>query len=159
HLVHRHAWWLLGADLAAAANPLLRPTAAVIGQAVERWADEDAAASIGDRRAAAPAPAPPPPPAPHPPPAPPAPAPPPRRRPPPAAPPTRPPPRQRRRAYHPAGRAGRGHRDGAAPRGAVVRVRQTPPPRGGQPPLATPGRVASSAAHRPPPQARQENRL
>src|SRR5262249_41614782 len=77
----------------------------------------------------------------------------------PAGPATTTPTRQRRRAYHPAGRAGRGHRDGAAPRGAVVRVRQTPPPRGGQPPLATPGRVASSAAHRPPPQARHENRL
>lgn len=43
HLLHRHAWWLLAADLAAAANPLLRPTAAAIARATERWADEDAA--------------------------------------------------------------------------------------------------------------------
>ena len=30
HLTHRHAWWLLATDVAAAANPLLRPTAAAI---------------------------------------------------------------------------------------------------------------------------------
>jgi len=53
HLLHRHAWWLLAADLAAAANPLLRPTARAAGRCVERWADEDAAAVVGDRRAAA----------------------------------------------------------------------------------------------------------
>ncbi len=53
HLLHRHAWWLLAADLAAAANPLLRPTARAAARCVERWADEDAAAAIGDRRAAA----------------------------------------------------------------------------------------------------------
>jgi Zn-dependent protease with chaperone function len=53
HLVHRHAWWLLAADLAAAANPLLRPTAAAVARAAERWADEDAATTIGDRRATA----------------------------------------------------------------------------------------------------------
>ncbi len=53
HLLHRHAWWQLAADLAAAANPLLRPTATVIGAAIERWADEDAATTIGDRRMAA----------------------------------------------------------------------------------------------------------
>jgi Zn-dependent protease with chaperone function len=53
HLVHRHAWWLLVADLAAAANPALLPTAAAVARAAERWADEDAAATIGDRRAAA----------------------------------------------------------------------------------------------------------
>lgn len=53
HLLHRHAWWLLAADLAAAANPLLRPTAAAIARATERWADEDAATTVGDRRAAA----------------------------------------------------------------------------------------------------------
>lgn len=50
HLLHRHAWWLLAADVAAAANPLLRPTAAATARCVERWADEDAAATVGDRR-------------------------------------------------------------------------------------------------------------
>jgi Zn-dependent protease with chaperone function len=53
HLQHRHAWWLLVADLAAAANPLLRPTARAAARCVERWADEDAATAIGDRRLAA----------------------------------------------------------------------------------------------------------
>jgi len=53
HLLHRHAWWLLAADLAAAANPLLRPTARAAARCVERWADEDAATTIGDRRLAA----------------------------------------------------------------------------------------------------------
>jgi Zn-dependent protease with chaperone function len=53
HLLHRHAWWLLVADLAAAANPLLRPTARAAARCVERWADEDAATAIGDRRLAA----------------------------------------------------------------------------------------------------------
>lgn len=50
HLVHRHIWWRLAADLAAAANPLLRPTATTVAHATERWADEDAAAATGDRR-------------------------------------------------------------------------------------------------------------
>jgi hypothetical protein len=50
HLAHRHVWWRLAADLAAAANPLLRRTAAVVAQATERWADEDAAAAVGSRR-------------------------------------------------------------------------------------------------------------
>jgi hypothetical protein len=50
HLAHRHAWWNLAADLAAAMNPLLRPTARAVTTAVERWADEDAACAIGDRR-------------------------------------------------------------------------------------------------------------
>jgi hypothetical protein len=40
----------MAADLAAAINPLLRPTARVIAHAVERWADEDAADAVGDRR-------------------------------------------------------------------------------------------------------------
>jgi len=53
HLLHRHAWWLLAADLAAAANPLLLPTARTAARCVERWADEDAATTTGDRRAAA----------------------------------------------------------------------------------------------------------
>jgi hypothetical protein len=50
HLTHRHAWWTLAADLAAAVNPLLRPTARAIFHAVERWADEDAAETLADRR-------------------------------------------------------------------------------------------------------------
>jgi hypothetical protein len=50
HLTHNHAWWKLAADLSAAANPLLRPAARSIAAAVERWADEDAARTVGDRR-------------------------------------------------------------------------------------------------------------
>jgi hypothetical protein len=50
HLTHRHAWWLLATEIAAAANPLLRPTASAIEHAVERWADEDAAREVTDRR-------------------------------------------------------------------------------------------------------------
>ncbi|MFF7154657.1 M48 family metalloprotease [Streptomyces sp. NPDC008139] len=49
HLNHRHIWWILAAELAAGVNPLLRRTAKAAGQAVERWADEDAARSVGDR--------------------------------------------------------------------------------------------------------------
>jgi Zn-dependent protease with chaperone function len=50
HLRHRHAWWLLVADMAAAGNPLLAPTVRAIGHTVERWADEDAARAVTDRR-------------------------------------------------------------------------------------------------------------
>jgi hypothetical protein len=50
HIRHRHAWWLLAADLAAAINPTLRATGRALHQSVERWADEDAAAEVGDRR-------------------------------------------------------------------------------------------------------------
>jgi hypothetical protein len=50
HLAHRHAWWLLAAELAVAANPMLGPTVRAIGHAVERWADEDAAQAVTDRR-------------------------------------------------------------------------------------------------------------
>ena len=50
HVAHRHAWWTLTADLAAAADPLLRPTARAVHRAVERWADEDAAIVVADRR-------------------------------------------------------------------------------------------------------------
>lgn len=49
HLQHRHSWWSLAADLAAGVNPLLWPTTGAIAHAIERWADEDAAAEIGDR--------------------------------------------------------------------------------------------------------------
>ena len=50
HLSHRHAWWTVAVDLAATANPSLTPTARTLRNAVERWADEDAAARLGDRR-------------------------------------------------------------------------------------------------------------
>jgi hypothetical protein len=50
HLAHRHVFWTLAADLAAAVNPLLRPTATTIGHVIERWADEDAASELGDRQ-------------------------------------------------------------------------------------------------------------
>ena len=53
HLDHRHPWWLLAAELAAAVNPLLGPTARTVAQAVERWADEDAASALADRTLAA----------------------------------------------------------------------------------------------------------
>jgi hypothetical protein len=44
-----HYLFTTATRLAAAANPLLRPVAAAVGYAVERWADELAAAAIGDR--------------------------------------------------------------------------------------------------------------
>ncbi|MFR9775583.1 M48 family metalloprotease [Micromonospora sp. MS34] len=53
HLAHGHVWYALAADLAAAGNPLLAPTARAVRHAVERWADEDAAAHVADRRLAA----------------------------------------------------------------------------------------------------------
>jgi Zn-dependent protease with chaperone function len=49
HLTHRHPLWVQAAELAAAANPLLRPAARAVRAAVERWADEVAAAEVGDR--------------------------------------------------------------------------------------------------------------
>jgi Zn-dependent protease with chaperone function len=52
HRRHGHTWWALAVDLAAAVNPLLRPTAAAIRHATERWADEEAA-RVADRRTVA----------------------------------------------------------------------------------------------------------
>ncbi|MCM3882187.1 M48 family metalloprotease [Frankia sp. R82] len=52
HLHHRHHAYTHLADLAAAANPLLRSPAAAVRLAVERWADEDAAAASGNRAVA-----------------------------------------------------------------------------------------------------------
>jgi Zn-dependent protease with chaperone function len=49
HLRHRHHVFLLVLHLAAAVNPLLRPVASAGAFALERWADEDAAADIDDR--------------------------------------------------------------------------------------------------------------
>ncbi|SCE94331.1 M56 family metallopeptidase [Micromonospora mirobrigensis] len=53
HLAHRHAWWVTVIDLVAATNPTLGTTARSLRNAVERWADEDAAARLGDRRVVA----------------------------------------------------------------------------------------------------------
>ncbi|MBR7830722.1 M48 family metalloprotease [Actinospica sp. MGRD01-02] len=50
HLDHRHYLYTTAARLAAAANPLVRPLAGAVDYAVERWADEHAAHTIGDRR-------------------------------------------------------------------------------------------------------------
>ncbi|WP_018505491.1 M56 family metallopeptidase [Parafrankia discariae] len=49
HLRHRHHAYTQLADLAAAANPLLRTPAAAVRLAVERWADEDAATTADNR--------------------------------------------------------------------------------------------------------------
>jgi len=49
HASGAHYLFTSAARLAAAANPLLRPVAAQAGYTVERWADEQAAASSGDR--------------------------------------------------------------------------------------------------------------
>jgi len=53
HLRHRHHLYMIVAELAASANPLLRPAARVVGRSVERWADEVAAVEVGDRPLAA----------------------------------------------------------------------------------------------------------
>jgi hypothetical protein len=50
HVAHGHSWWVLAADLAAAMNPVLIPTARAVHQTVERWADEDAAMEVRDRK-------------------------------------------------------------------------------------------------------------
>jgi hypothetical protein len=53
HLAHRHHLYVQLAGLSAAANPLLRPLAVAVRAGVERWADEVAAAEVGDRHLAA----------------------------------------------------------------------------------------------------------
>jgi len=53
HLAHHHHLWIQLSEIAAAANPLLRRLPAAVRLAAERWADEDAAAHVGDRRVAA----------------------------------------------------------------------------------------------------------
>jgi hypothetical protein len=50
HLRSHHHWFTAVAQLAAAANPLLRPLARAVTFTIERWADEDAATECGDRR-------------------------------------------------------------------------------------------------------------
>ncbi len=49
HLQHRHHRFLVLAGLAAAAVPLVRPIAVRVRFCTERWADESAAAHMGDR--------------------------------------------------------------------------------------------------------------
>jgi Zn-dependent protease with chaperone function len=49
HLARRHHLWVQAAEVAAAADPLLRPAARAVRAAVERDADELAAAEVGDR--------------------------------------------------------------------------------------------------------------
>nr|WP_223186357.1 M56 family metallopeptidase [Streptomyces sp. CBMA29] len=53
HLRHRHHRYVQLARLAAAANPLVRPVSRAVDLAVERWADENAAVEVGDRRTVA----------------------------------------------------------------------------------------------------------
>jgi len=53
HLSHYHHVYMQLAELGAAANPLLRPLAVAVRDGAERWADEDAAAEVGDRALAA----------------------------------------------------------------------------------------------------------
>lgn len=50
HLNHRHHLYVHLVDVAAAGNPLLTPASAAVRLGVERWADEDAASGMGDRR-------------------------------------------------------------------------------------------------------------
>jgi hypothetical protein len=49
HLACHHYAFVAAAHLAAACNPLLRPAAAAVAYTVERWADERAATTCGDR--------------------------------------------------------------------------------------------------------------
>jgi hypothetical protein len=49
HLCRRHHLYLLLANLAAVANPLLWRLPDAVTEATERWADEDAAIAVGDR--------------------------------------------------------------------------------------------------------------
>lgn len=53
HLAHRHYLHRAITDIAAAVNPLLRGVPEALQFTTERWADEDAVASAGDRAAMA----------------------------------------------------------------------------------------------------------
>ncbi|KQV13950.1 MULTISPECIES: M56 family metallopeptidase [unclassified Kitasatospora] len=50
HLSGRHHRYLLVVRLAAAVNPFLRPLREAVSFSAERWADEEAAQAVGDRR-------------------------------------------------------------------------------------------------------------
>ncbi|WP_217206932.1 M56 family metallopeptidase [Streptomyces sp. AC550_RSS872] len=53
HLAARHHRFLLAVQLAARANPFLRPLRTAVSYTTERWADEEAARAVGSRRAVA----------------------------------------------------------------------------------------------------------
>ncbi|WP_149182241.1 M56 family metallopeptidase [Streptomyces sp. TRM49041] len=53
HLDGAHHRYLLAVRLAARANPFLRPLCTAVAYTAERWADEDAADALGDRRVVA----------------------------------------------------------------------------------------------------------
>ncbi|MEU7029170.1 M56 family metallopeptidase [Streptomyces sp. NPDC046275] len=53
HLDARHHRFLLAVQLAARANPFLRPLRTAVAYTTERWADEEAATRIGSRRVVA----------------------------------------------------------------------------------------------------------
>ncbi|MEV7617146.1 M56 family metallopeptidase [Streptomyces sp. NPDC089799] len=53
HLSGRHHRFLLAVQLAARANPFLRPLRTAVAFTAERWADEEAAARTGSRRTVA----------------------------------------------------------------------------------------------------------
>ncbi|MBT3164507.1 M56 family metallopeptidase, partial [Streptomyces sp. Vc74B-19] len=53
HLAARHHRFLLTVRLAAQANPFLRPLRTAVSYTAERWADEDAARTVGSRRTVA----------------------------------------------------------------------------------------------------------
>ncbi|MBC9727756.1 M56 family metallopeptidase [Streptomyces sp. TRM68367] len=53
HLAARHHRHLLTAQLAARANPFLRPLRTAVSYTSERWADEEAARAVGSRRTVA----------------------------------------------------------------------------------------------------------
>ncbi|MEV7979024.1 M56 family metallopeptidase [Streptomyces sp. NPDC086519] len=50
HLAAHHYAFVAVAQLGASANPLLRPFATAVTYTIERWADENAATTTGDRR-------------------------------------------------------------------------------------------------------------
>ncbi|MGP4049940.1 M56 family metallopeptidase [Streptomyces sp. 2A115] len=53
HLAAGHHRFLLAVQLAARANPFLRPLRTAVSYTAERWADEEAAQTVGSRRAVA----------------------------------------------------------------------------------------------------------
>lgn len=53
HLTYGHHWHRSAVSVAIAANPFLTPLRGAIDYATERWADEEAAAEVGDRHLAA----------------------------------------------------------------------------------------------------------